>query len=130
MLGVMEVSKVGSATPRLFRQRDTRAISSDKTRGGINVPNTRQNTAWSGMAFNVSEEQMSWLKGCYVGQTINPEGIPNIQEELLNEGLFTIKAAPMGGNLVLLSPLEAEDLSVIINDRGSNFAKWYSGRDR
>lgn len=96
------------------------------TRGGINVPNTKQTAGWSGMAFNVSEEQMSWLKGCYVGQTINPKGIPNIQEELLNEGLFTINAAPMDGNLVLLSPLEAEDLSVIINDQESTFAKWFS----
>lgn len=79
--------------------------------GGIRDPRVGrmqncQNSEWMGLFFNTIEEDVSWLKGCYVAETFNPKGVQSLQNNLHLEGVFTIIAIPMGGNLVLLKPTE------------------------
>lgn len=50
-----------------------------------------------GMTFNVSEEDLKWLQGAYVGQIYDLESVFDMQNILHREGFSSIKASPMGG---------------------------------
>ncbi|KAK7277149.1 hypothetical protein RIF29_18300 [Crotalaria pallida] len=68
---------------------------------------------WGGLEYVVKAGTMARLEECYAGEVRNLEDATSIRELLLREGLFTINAKPMGGNMVLLegqSPSEIEEL--------------------
>lgn len=66
--------------------------------------NGKPHNEWRGSTFNVLVEEMKWLYGSYVGQAHNLECTLIIQDKLQRAGVFTIKAIPLGGNLILLLP--------------------------
>lgn len=45
---------------------------------------------------------------------------------LHNEGLIIVKAAPMGGNLVLLSSSDVDEISTILKDEAVSLTKWFA----
>ncbi|OIV92008.1 hypothetical protein TanjilG_20938 [Lupinus angustifolius] len=49
-----------------------------------------------------------------------------LKDILCSKGLLTIKVHPMGGNLVLLSPLEGEDILEILKDAEGCLHKVFS----
>lgn len=55
------------------------------------------------MEYNIDDDQLFWLKGSFVARTHVLEDALIIQQILHKEGLFSINAAPMGGNRVLLT---------------------------
>lgn len=63
------------------------------------VGKVRDGNEWRGLSFTISEEDMKWLQGSYVGQTFNVECTLSIQDNLHMAGVFTIKAIPFGGKL-------------------------------
>lgn len=52
---------------------------------------------WSGIEFNVSEEEMAWLKGSYMGKTIDLEGLLCLKKKIIHEGLLSVTLTSIGG---------------------------------
>lgn len=67
-------------------------ISHIRGRGGVG-PCLNGSNDWKGLVFNVVEENIKWLQGCYVGKTFNMEGVLSIQDKLRSEWYF-IKLFP------------------------------------
>ncbi|GKV35159.1 hypothetical protein SLEP1_g43463 [Rubroshorea leprosula] len=44
---------------------------------------------WSGIEYNVKEEDYEWLCGRYIGTTHSMEIVPNLQEKFYMEGYFS-----------------------------------------
>lgn len=91
-----------------------------------------QNNDWKGMVFHTTEEDFLWLQGCYVSKTHNPKGVLSLQNKLQLKEVFTIKTLPMGGNLVLLKPLEDEAIEsflggMILFASQIGLKAWYRG---
>ncbi|KAE9587435.1 hypothetical protein Lalb_Chr23g0273581 [Lupinus albus] len=59
---------------------------------------------------------MEWLSNCFVGRAIDLEKASQVPNALLSEGFHTIQCHQMGGNLILLSPVEGEDIKDLIKD--------------
>lgn len=60
-----------------------------------------------------------------MGQTHKMEAAVITQDKFHFEGIFTIKAAPMGGNLVLLSPKGIEEVQDILSESKAWLSKWF-----
>lgn len=56
--GTLNVNNYQNGDGRIFRS---------------NRVQNQQINEWNGLVFNVAEEDTTWLKGCYVAQTFNPE---------------------------------------------------------
>lgn len=80
---------------------------------------------WTRLTFNTTGEDSKWLRGCYVGKTFNPEGVLSIQNKLRMEGIFSIKTIPMGGNFVLLRPMEDGAIESLLGDDSVGIANWF-----
>lgn len=80
---------------------------------------------WKGLTFNVAEDDLGWLKGCYVAKTFNPEGVFSLQNKLQMEGVFSISTTPMGGNMVLLQPKEDGSIENLLGDDTSCLPNWF-----
>lgn len=63
---------------------------------------TQRTIRWSGLEFQVSDDEMAWLKQCYVGKFSDPEGIQTMHQKYKLEELLAVSLTPMGGNHVLL----------------------------
>lgn len=49
------------------------------------------------MDFNVKEEDMCWLKRCYIGYVHNPDVVCLLQDRLIDEGVSNFTVKSMGG---------------------------------
>ncbi|CAL0325059.1 unnamed protein product [Lupinus luteus] len=86
--------------------------------GGVCVEDTnlRLVAAPQPLVYSVDQIDLDWLKTCMIGRTmemVNPYMVARILEA---EGFLTVSAHPLGGDEVLLSPAEGEDLNVIFKD--------------
>lgn len=61
------------------------------------------------MDFNVKDDEFSWLQKCYVGYVNNPDAVYLLQDRLIDEGVFNFIVTPMGGDMVMIKPVDGED---------------------
>lgn len=113
----MNASTVVREPPRSFG----RAFMNRRRYDGV----VRSNV-WNGLEFNVIEEDMAWLRECFVGKTVDPEGIHCLRRKLDIEGLLCVTLIPMGGNLVLIKAFEGESFEKILEERREVFEKWFT----
>lgn len=69
-----------------------------------------------GLAYNITTEEMEWLQRSYLGHIHKLQATMITQDKLHREGIFNITAAPLGGNLVLLTPKGNEDVLAILKE--------------
>lgn len=81
---------------------------------------------WRGLQFSVDEENMVWLKICFVGKAHFPDTVHLLQDRLIEEGLLTIYVKPLGGSKVLLQSFDGEDLKDLINKAKSILEIFFS----
>ncbi|GKV19323.1 hypothetical protein SLEP1_g29603 [Rubroshorea leprosula] len=81
---------------------------------------------WHGLEFQVEKDDLSWLEGCFVGRTKGPEIIGTLQERFLMEGYFSAKVTPMGGNLVLISGEDSEELKHLVEEGRDWLSQWFT----
>lgn len=74
-------------------------------------------------AINPSEDE--WNKESYVGITFKLEHAYDMQKKLHSVGIFSVKAAPLGGNMVLLTKEVDVDLLFVLNEASSPLSKWF-----
>lgn len=72
----------------------------------------------------MSDEEMAWLKPCFIGKFSDPEGIQSVQQKYKLEELLEVSLTPMGGNLVLMRAEEGEDLETRVKQNDRGFSKW------
>lgn len=76
----VEVVKNGGTQERKKETKQTTTEQGTKTKGRwIWRKKKKLETEWSGMEFQIEEEEMSWLEGCYTGIVHNIESIPTCQ---------------------------------------------------
>ncbi|KAK7243673.1 hypothetical protein RIF29_38482 [Crotalaria pallida] len=80
---------------------------------------------WKGMTVRIDPKEWEWLKGSFVGKVREIGMIEDIKEALEAEGFTTINPLPMGGDLVLLKPVEGEDFKEILKDSEELLSNWF-----
>ncbi|KAK7255912.1 hypothetical protein RIF29_29340 [Crotalaria pallida] len=80
---------------------------------------------WKGMTVRIEEKEWGWLKGAHVGKLRELEIVEGIHDAMQEEGITTIKTLHMGGDLMLLMPLEGEEIMEILKDTEEVFSNWF-----
>lgn len=88
-------------------------------------PTNRRNH-FSGPEFTVFEGEMEWLKGCFVGKSVDPEGILCIKKKIVLESILAVNLTPLGGDLVLMFAPEGENFEEILRKNEKNFICWFA----
>lgn len=78
------------------------------------------------MEFNVNDEEMTWLKGSFMGRTVDPVGIHCIRKKFDLDYLLSVTLTPMGGNLVLMHALDGVNFEEVLHDKRKVFERWFS----
>lgn len=73
-----------------------------RTTNNYNRKQMFQGNRFIGLEFNVNEDDMAWLKDCFVRRASHPEGINCLKKKFLMETLLSVLLTPMGGNSVLI----------------------------
>ncbi|GKV05161.1 hypothetical protein SLEP1_g17203 [Rubroshorea leprosula] len=81
---------------------------------------------WNGMEVQADEKNIRRLENCYVGRAKCPEIISTLQDKFAMEGYFSAKVTPMGGNLVLLSSGNKEELKHLVDEGREWLAQWFT----
>ncbi|GKU89286.1 hypothetical protein SLEP1_g3443 [Rubroshorea leprosula] len=76
--------------------------------------------------MQAEEEELKWLRDCFVGTAKNPVIISTLQDKFLMEGYFSAKVTPMGGSLVLISSVDSEELKHLVEQGKDWLAQWFS----
>ncbi|CAL0333596.1 unnamed protein product [Lupinus luteus] len=88
--------------------------------GGTNVSLFAQevecNKEVKALHCSVVEEDLSWLRSCVVGKTVDSVAPGDVPDLLKEEGMLSISARPLGGSLVLLAPTVGECTQEVIED--------------
>ncbi|GKV44307.1 hypothetical protein SLEP1_g51499 [Rubroshorea leprosula] len=82
--------------------------------------------SWTGMEYNIKEEEFAWLEGCYVGTVHSVEMVRNLQEKFYMEGYFYCRVRAMGGKMVLLDCEEKEELKDLVEMAVEWLAQWFN----
>lgn len=85
----------------------------------------KQQLGWNGQEFVISEDEMKWLLGSFVGKTISLDGAFSVHNDLDFAGWSSIRATPLSGNHVLLSGEKQESIMEFLNQEASSLAKWF-----
>lgn len=80
---------------------------------------------WRAITFNVDEDDMKLLQGSYMSQAVSLEVAINIQGTFHRAGIFSFFAKPMGNNLVLMTAIGDEDLTVMLMEEKEILSKWF-----
>ncbi|CAL0324595.1 unnamed protein product [Lupinus luteus] len=67
-------------------------------------------------AYSSEKKDLDWLLKCMVGKTVETVDARLVSGLLKAEGLLTVSAHPIGGDLVLISPSEGDDLNEVLKD--------------
>ncbi|GAB4829540.1 hypothetical protein Ancab_019211 [Ancistrocladus abbreviatus] len=94
-----------------FNEDDVVAVHSGELKNSSKEDTAQYLQGLEEMSFNVEQSDMNWLKTTYVCRVHNVGMIPTLQERLHFEGLSQCVVRYMGGNLILLSSLNADRLS-------------------
>ncbi|CAL0324737.1 unnamed protein product [Lupinus luteus] len=65
---------------------------------------------------SVVNDDLNWLRFCVVGRTVDIVTPGEVSELLKEEGLLSISARPLGGNMVLLAPVDGECIQEVMDD--------------
>ncbi|XP_058759957.1 uncharacterized protein LOC131633263 [Vicia villosa] len=79
-----------------------------------------------GLNISIKEEDMEWAKRGFIGCLRNEEDVRSINQKLINEGIVTLKAIPMGGEKVFIKIGEDEDLCSLKKDYDSVLNQMFS----
>ncbi|GKV25593.1 hypothetical protein SLEP1_g35004 [Rubroshorea leprosula] len=80
---------------------------------------------WAGFEYNSSQEDSSWLEGCYVGTTHSVEMVRNLQEKFYMEGYFSCRIRAMGGRLVLMDCEDKDELKDLVESASEWLGQWF-----
>ncbi|KAK7251758.1 hypothetical protein RIF29_35233 [Crotalaria pallida] len=80
---------------------------------------------WKGMKINIPDAELEWISKGFVGRVEDYEKAWRIQDIMQEEGITTIKAIPMGDQMVLLLPMEGENLQDLIQEVGDNLGQHF-----
>lgn len=83
-----------------------------------------QQGAWNGMEILVTEEEMHWLIGSFVGKTRSLDGAFTIQKDLDFAGWSSIRATPLSRSVVLLSGDKQESVKEFLNQEAASLSFW------
>ncbi|GKV01589.1 hypothetical protein SLEP1_g14135 [Rubroshorea leprosula] len=81
--------------------------------------------ASAGLEFNVKEEDLLWLEGCYVGIAHSVNIILTLQQKFFMEGYFSCKVRPMGGRLVLLERGDKDEIKDLVETTPEWLGQWF-----
>ncbi|GKV09910.1 hypothetical protein SLEP1_g21342 [Rubroshorea leprosula] len=81
--------------------------------------------ASAGLEFNVKNEDLLWLEGCYVGTAHSVNIIPTLQQKFFMEGYFSCKVRPMGGRLVLLEGGDKDEIKDLVETTPEWLGQWF-----
>lgn len=123
-----QVVRKGISYAAVVKKDNINNLNKRLSRGTNRMGNTNAIRAndWNGLEFNVNNDELKWLKRSYVGQTHKIEAVVITQDKFHQEGIFVIKAAPMGGDLVLLTPMGDEEVSEILAQDEVWPSKWFN----
>ncbi|XP_058764805.1 uncharacterized protein LOC131638270 [Vicia villosa] len=79
-----------------------------------------------GISITVNDEEMEWAKKGYVGVVRNANVIESLQQNMIEEGIVTVKVIPLGGEKVFLKIDEEENFRELLEDSKQCFNKWFS----
>lgn len=80
---------------------------------------------WNCLHYDAEEEEMVWLRKCYIGQVHNPDADFLLQNKLLEDGLSSIRVTLMSGDLVLIKVANGEDFSELVKEVEDLFENWF-----
>ncbi|GKU99946.1 hypothetical protein SLEP1_g12720 [Rubroshorea leprosula] len=106
-----------------IREQSKRLRANDQTKWRWKPKQKPQ--AWSGMEFNVKQNEYGWLEKCFVGTVRSVTLIPTLQEKFFMEGVFFCKIRAMGGRLVLMEGHDYEDLKDLIETGQEWLGQWF-----
>ncbi|GKV12023.1 hypothetical protein SLEP1_g23228 [Rubroshorea leprosula] len=81
---------------------------------------------WSGLEFNMKEEEFQWLHGSYVGVAHLVEIVPNLQEKFYMEGYFSCRLRAMGGKLVFMDDENKDEIKDLVEGASEWLGQWFS----
>lgn len=73
----------------------------------------------------MNEDEIRKLSQAYVGVVRKLGMSYNIQEEFIQQGSFSVRATPLGSNLVLLESLEEGEMEALIEDANEWLGTWF-----
>ncbi|GKU90659.1 hypothetical protein SLEP1_g4626 [Rubroshorea leprosula] len=123
-----KVSRIPVATSKVVKGKSyAEAVRGQEKEGSR--PEWRkkeEGEAWVGMEYNVEEEDLEWLRDCYVGVAHSVEIVPILQERFYMEGYFTCRLRAMGGKLILLDCEDKGELKELVQGAASWLSQWFS----
>lgn len=95
--------------------------------GGRGVPYNKglKSCNYAHLKFHVNEERIKKCSSAFIGKVAKVGTSYEIQEEFYRHGLFSIKAIPMGSNLVLLEAENVDDVPALVNDEKEWLLEWF-----
>ncbi|CAL0317081.1 unnamed protein product [Lupinus luteus] len=66
--------------------------------------------------ISVSDDDVAWLSSCVVGKTVETISPGDVAVLIKEEGINTITARPLGGDRVLLAPVDGECVQEVLDD--------------
>ncbi|GKU89866.1 hypothetical protein SLEP1_g3943 [Rubroshorea leprosula] len=81
---------------------------------------------WYGIEVKAEDEDIRRLENSFVGQSKCPEIISTLQDKFAMEGYFSAKITPMGGNLVLISSEDEEELKYLVREGRDWLSQWFT----
>lgn len=88
-------------------------------------PPPRPKRTWAHRHYTVEEEELQKLSSAYVGELWTPGLSYRIQEECIQQGYFSVRATPLGTNLVLLESLEEGEMEALLEDAQEWLSTWF-----
>lgn len=81
---------------------------------------------WTGIEHSMEEEDMQWLKKCYVGKVYSPDDILMLQDKFILAWVLSVTVRPTGGDMVLIQVAKDEDFVELVKDEIDMFERWFS----
>lgn len=75
--------------------------------------------------FNSTEEELDKFEKVMVGIMVAPGLAYGVRQSLMEEGIFSIQATPLGPNICLLEETVEGDLEVLLQDGGDWKKRWF-----
>lgn len=98
-------------------------LGNKKWRKKINGANSDE---WRGLDFVANEEDIACrLNNCFVGCVHNPNVVDLLQDRIVEEGVTNFNITPMGGDMVLIKPVEGEDFVELVKDYEDLVESWF-----
>lgn len=81
---------------------------------------------WRGLHYDAKEEDAMWFNNCFIGNVHSPNAVHLLQDRLIDKGVFSFTVTLMGGNMVLVKPVEGEDFLEFVKDYEDLVETWFA----